>query len=167
MNMLRIRRTAIPIGAIVTLLLGLSVTGDAAPSGHNDATAEDVQKEAQDLVQVLKSYSANQRDEALEKTRLALEELDRIADNLQARIDDRWEYMGTTAREQARATMRSLRKQRNQVAQWYGSMKTSTVDAWAEMKQGFSEAYATLREASKKAQAEYQSESSTATSASS
>lgn len=36
------------------------------------------------------------------------------------------------------------RKQRNQVAEWYGSMKTSLVDAQGHMNNGFSDAYQTL-----------------------
>jgi len=49
------------------------------------------------------------------------------------------------------------RKQRNQVAEWYGSMETSSAGAWDHMRKGFSDAYKVLEDAREKAENEFRS----------
>ena len=63
--------------------------------------------------------------------------------------------MNEAARKEARENLRALRKQQNQVAEWYGSMKTSSVDAWDHMKKGFSDAYKSLENAWEKSEKEF------------
>ena len=50
-------------------------------------------------------------------------------------------------REKARAILKALRKQRNVVAEWYGSLKTSYAAAWEHMQKGFSDADTALEDA--------------------
>lgn len=49
--------------------------------------------------------------------------------------------------EQSRLTLKSLRDQRTQVAEWYGSLKSSSAGAWEQMKTGFSSANSALHDA--------------------
>lgn len=134
------------------------VPASYADSSNKEATAKEVKKEMQDLLEVLKTYTVEQRDEAVEKTQKALDKLDKRIDALQVRIDKNWNTMTNTAREEARANMKALRKQRTQVAEWYGSMKNSSASAWEKMKQGFSDAYKKLEEAWEKSEKEFNSE---------
>lgn len=120
-----------------------------------DTSIEEVKKETQDLLQTIGSYTADKRDEAVQKTKEGLNKLDRRIDALEARIDKDWEDMSQTARTEAREKLKALRKQRNQVAEWYGSMKTSSADAWIHMKKGFSEAYKALEDAWVKSEKEF------------
>lgn len=121
---------------------------EKADAANGDkATIEDVKRETHELLEALKTYTAEQRDEAMEKTRAGLDAMDRRIEALQTRIADDWQKMDATAREQAREGMRRLREQRNRVAEWYGSMKHSTRETWEDMKQGFSRAYADLQAA--------------------
>jgi hypothetical protein len=120
-----------------------------------DTSIEDVKKETQDLLQTIGSYTADKKDEAVQKTKEGLNKLDRRIDALEARIDKNWEDMSQTARTEAREKLKALRKQRNQVAEWYGSMKTSSADAWGHMKKGFSEAYKALEDAWAKSEKEF------------
>lgn len=106
-----------------------------------------VKQEAQDLMEALKSYSADQRDEAVQQTKKTLDKLDKRIDALETDIKDNWEQMNTAARRETRENLQALREQRNQVAEWYGSMKTSSAGAWEEIKKGFSDAYGALSEA--------------------
>lgn len=137
------------------MLLGLIVaplcfadSHDKPDAAHDDkATMEDVKRETQELLEALKAYTAEQRDEAMEKTRAGLDAMDRRIDALQARITDNWHEMDGAAREQARDSMQRLREQRHRAAEWYGSMKHSTRETWEDMKQGFSRAYADLQAA--------------------
>ena len=93
----------------------------------------------QDVLQALQGYAADQRDEAVRKTKTALDNLDSRIDALETSIDSNWDRMDKAAREKARANLKALRKQRTELAEWYGSLKSSSADAWEHAKKGFSE----------------------------
>ncbi len=118
-------------------------------------TAADVKQETADLLKALKSYTIEQRDEAVRKTAAALAKLDQRIDVLETRIDKNWDKMDQAARENARASLKELRRQRTIVAEWYGSLKSSSAGAWEHMKEGFSDAYKSLQEAWIKSQKEF------------
>ena len=126
-----------------------------AQSENGNTSIEKVKKETQDLLQTIGSYTADQKDEAIQKAKESLNKLDKGIDALEARIDKDWDKMNKAARKEARQNLKALRKQRNQVAEWYGSMKTSSADAWDHMKNGFSDAYKALEDAWEKSEKEF------------
>jgi len=128
-----------------------------AQSENGNTSIEKVKKETQDLLQTIGSYTADQKDEAIQKAKESLNKLDKGIDALEARIDKDWDKMNKAARKEARQNLKALRKQRNQVAEWYGSMKTSSADAWDHMKNGFSDAYKALVDAWEKSEKEFSS----------
>jgi len=67
-----------------------------------------------------------------------LDKLDKRIDALEVHVDESWDKMDKDTRKKARDSLKALRKQRNQVAEWYGSLKSSTENAWEHMKQGSS-----------------------------
>ncbi len=146
--------------AIVSTWMTLFLAMPAGIAGETDdkATLKKAQKEVAEAAQAIKNYSADQRDEAVKKVKSSLDALDASIDRLQASIDKKWDQMSQTSREKARATMKKLRKQRNQVAEWYGGMKHSSAGAWDQMKKGFSDAYESLHDSWKKAAAEFKSD---------
>lgn len=143
----------------VFMLIGmLGITPICYAETSTDKTSiEEVKKETQDLLQTLNAYTVEQREEAIRKTKTALDNLDKRIDSLQARIDRSWDQMDKAARDKARSNLRALRKERTQVAEWYGSLKSSTGDAWEHMKKGFSKAYKSLIDAWEKAVKEFRS----------
>jgi hypothetical protein len=106
---------------------------------------------------VTKHETQVQRDETIHKNKSALDDLDKRIDELEASIDKSWDKMNKAARENARASLKELRKQRIQVAEWYGSMKNSAGDAWKHMEKGFSDAYKSLLDAWEKSEKEFRS----------
>jgi chromosome segregation ATPase len=142
---------------ILIAMLGITPLSYAETSSDKTSIKE-VKQETQDLIQALKTYTADQRDEAIQKTKAALDNLDKRIDALETRIDNNWDKMDKAAREKARAGMKSLRKQRIQVAESYGSLKSSPGDAWEHMKKGFSNAYSDIYDAWKKAEKEFESD---------
>jgi chromosome segregation ATPase len=126
-----------------------------AQSSEEKTSIEEVKQETQDLIQALEAYTADQRDEAVQRASTALNNLDERIDALEKRIDDNWDQMNKAAREKARANLKALRKKRNEVAEWYGSLKTSSTDAWEHMKKGFSDAYKALGDAWEKSEKEF------------
>ena len=146
-------------GCCVSIFLLITLFG-IAPLGHAETPSEktsieEVKQETQDLIQTIKAYTADQRDEAIQKTKSALENLDKRIDSLETRIDNSWDNMNKAAREKARANLKYLRKQRIKVAEWYGGLKSSSVDAWEHMKKGFSDAYKAFSDAWEKAEKEF------------
>jgi hypothetical protein len=126
-----------------------------AQTTNNDTSIEDVKKETQDMLQAIGTYSADKRDEAVQKAKDGMNNLDKRIDALEARIDENWEKMSDAARKEARENLQALRKQRNKVAEWYGSMRTSSAAAWDQMKEGFSAAYKDLTDAWEKSKKEF------------
>jgi predicted PurR-regulated permease PerM len=128
-----------------------------AESSSDKSSLEDIRQETQDLIEALKTYSIDQRDEVVRKAKATLDNLDNRIDTLETRVDNNWDKMDKAAREKARAALRALRKQRNRVAEGYGSLKSSSADAWEHMKKGFSDAYQKLYDAWEKTEKEFES----------
>jgi cytochrome c556 len=116
---------------------------DQEPNGSakKPANFEDVQKEMGDLLATLKDYSANEQDKAVEQTKEVLAKIDQRIEMLETEIDRNWDAMSEEARMKARQSMQEFRQQRLKAAEWLGSLKTSSVVAWEQIKQGFSDAY--------------------------
>lgn len=146
------------IAALVLLgLIGITQPLCYAETSTDKTSIKEVRQEVQDLLKTLDAYTADQKDEAIRKTKTALDKLDKRIDALEARVDESWDKMDQDAREKARGSLKALRKQRNQVAEWYGSLKNSTGNAWDHMKKGFSDAYKALNDGWRKSEDEFDS----------
>ena len=127
----------------------------AAQTATNQTTAADVKKKVAEAAEAIKNYSVDQRDEALKKAKMALDELDAGIDRMESQLNQQWDRMDQSARKQATATLKTLRKQRNEVAEWYGGLEHSSSNAWEDVKKGFIRSYGELREAFEKAKNEF------------
>jgi ElaB/YqjD/DUF883 family membrane-anchored ribosome-binding protein len=105
---------------------------------------EDVKKDTQNLLKSINSYTVDKKDEAVQKAKEGLSKLDKLIASQQAKLDKNWDSMNDTARQKAADNLTALREQRDQVSNWYSSMKTSSVDTWDRMKKGYSDAYHAL-----------------------
>ena len=141
----RIISVIIPL--FVMLSPGFSATAAEATS------AENIKQETAELLEALKAYSTEQRDAAVEQSRIALENLDQRIDALEIQMLDQLDEMDQATRAKTRDSLQALREQRTNVAEWYGSLKSSSADAWGQIKQGFSAAYETLSEDWQKSEA--------------
>ena len=79
---------------------------------------------------------------------------------MENRIGKKWDQMDQAARRKAGSTLASLRKQRNELAEWYGGPKYSSAEAWGHVKNGFLKSYESLAEAFGKAESEFTSNES-------
>lgn len=155
--------------AVLALSLSLLVAGafppaapaedQGQPSGTEQATdLETLQKEWGQAVDALRSYSAEQRDEALAEAEEQLAVMDRRIDALESRFAEEWAGLGESARRQREQALHGLREQRRELAEWYGGMKHGSRNAWEDVKQGFVRAYGALAESFGKAVEEFRSE---------
>ncbi len=132
------------------------------PSAHakNDNTnIEEVKKETREMLNSLKDYSSDKAKDAVKKTEEVLRNLDNRIDKLEKRVDDNWDDMKSGVRKTTRENLKDLRKKRLQVAEWYGSLKNSTGQAWEHLKEGFSDSYKDLYGSWVKAEKEFANDS--------
>ena len=148
MHRLSFKRSA----AALLLIGGLGLGPGLAAA--EQTSADDIRRETAELLQALKSYGAEQRDEALDKSRSALDSLDRRIEALESRMLEQWDEMDAAARARTRESLQALREQRTRVAEWYGSLKSGSANAWEHIRQGFSSAYEAMLEAWEKSEHE-------------
>ena len=121
---------------------------EAAPA---PAQAEKTKKEMDEAIDAIRDYSVERRDEAVARARQSTEVLDQRIEAMQSQMANGWGRMSQATRTRSEQTMADLRKRRNQLAEWYGGMRHSSVDAWSEDKSGFVTSYHDLVEAMRKA----------------
>src|SRR6266571_1398087 len=138
---------ALALGA----LLAGSPLSSAAEAPGNKATAKDIAREADETGQAIKNYTVAQRDEAVKKAKAALDDLDGRVGRMERKLDGEWDRMDQAARRKARATLNALRRERNEVAEWYGGLKHGSAESWEQVKAGFVKSYHALKESFAKA----------------
>ncbi|NVJ53907.1 MAG: hypothetical protein HWD90_09420 [Campylobacteraceae bacterium] len=137
-------------------LLGFTTLSYAKTETTNTSIKE-VKKDTKELFETIGDYTVEKKDQTLKKVKSSLDKLDKKVDTLESKVDKQWDKMSKAVRNETRENLRALRKQRNEVAQWYGSMKSSTADAWETTKKEFSKAYKNLEKAWEKSEKEFTS----------
>lgn len=140
---------------LLTIVFTIGDTSLAGQKAEGETTSKQVSKEVREALEAIKKYSAEQRDEALKKVSIAIDNLDARISDLEERMEQKWDSMDQAAREKARATLKSLRQKRNKLAEWYGGMQHSSSKAWKHVKEGFLKSYEALLEAYDKAKKEF------------
>ncbi len=125
-------------------LLALASAAFAEPTA-NKPTAEEVKTKVAQAVDAIERYSLVQRDEAVKNAKTALDDLDARIARMESEAGAKWDQMDQTARRNMEASLTALRKQRNQVAEWYGGMQHSSDKAWEDVKKGFLNSYHELQ----------------------
>jgi hypothetical protein len=138
--------------ALVLLLAG-SASFAAAPPAK--ASASDVSRKSGDAARAIKDYTVAQRDQAVKDAKAALDDADARIRRLERKLDNDWDRMDQSARKKARATLDAMRRERNELAEWYGGLKHGSAEAWEEVKSGFAKSYAQLRDSFARARKEF------------
>lgn len=124
----------------------------AGPPSGDKTTMNDVRQEMKDAAKAIRNYSIDQRDEAAMRAKTMLDKLDAHIERLENQLDKKTDHMDQAARQKAKATLKALRKKRNNLAEWYGGMQHSSEKAWQDVKTGFLKSYQSMQEAFNKAQ---------------
>ncbi len=148
-------RTMHKIGFMLVMLMmsTLFTCTDAADTDTrtDKATVKDISRQAADTGRTIRDYTVEQRDDAVKSAKAALHEADQRLHQMERNIDRKWDQMDQAARKKARAALDALRKERNELAEWFGGLKHSSREAWDEVKGGFVKSYAALRQSFKRA----------------
>jgi hypothetical protein len=148
-------RTFLAQGFVLGVLLSVAPPGVAADTSSSRTTAKDISKKAGETSRAIKDYTVEQRDEAIKNAKTGLDDLDRRIGRMERKVDRDWDRMDESARKKARATLNALRRQRDEVAEWYGGLKHGSAEAWEEVKSGFVKSYEALKESFAKARKEF------------
>jgi citrate synthase len=124
----------------------------ALPSFGEKISKKRMKESVQETTEMIKKYSVEQRDEAVKNTKSTLDNMDKRIDEMESDLNEKWENMTKSAREQKQKSIRTLKKMRTEVAEWYGGLKHGSANAWDEIKSGFSNAYEALGKALNKAE---------------
>jgi hypothetical protein len=136
------------LSVVFLMFAGISF---AAQKAGGKTGQKEVSQEVKEAIEAIKNYSADQRDEAVKKVKVAMDRLDARIQGMEDRLDKKWDQMDQTGREKARSAMQSLRQKRTQLAEWYGAMQHSSANAWEDVKKGFLDSYESLSKAFDKA----------------
>ena len=136
--------------SIVTAFLLCITVSSVSLAAHHDeqkTSASDVKKEAVETYQVMKEYTLEQRDEAIEAAQEKIAKLDvRIAE-MQQLIDEKWQNMSKDARIKTRNSIDALNQKRQELAEWLGGLRYSSRQAWEGVKKGFADSFDRLERA--------------------
>jgi replication fork clamp-binding protein CrfC len=133
--------------SMCTLAAQVVLSPLAMPADPADAkvSAKDVSKKADDAARAVGKYTIQQRDEAIKSAKSALDDVDARIRALDRKVDREWDQMDQAARKKARAAQAALRKERDEVAEWYGGLKHSSAESWEDVKSGFVSSYQRLK----------------------
>jgi hypothetical protein len=153
---MKIRISAFSVRALALgALLTVSPLSFPADTSGNKTTAKDVYRNVDETGQAIKNYTVAQRDEAVNKAKTALNDLDVRIGRMERKLDNEWDRMDQAARKKTRATLIALRRERNEAAEWYGGLKHSSAESWEQVKAGFVKSYEVLKESFTNARKEF------------
>lgn len=136
----------------LALALALAtVTQLSLADDTSKTTAKDVGRKVEDTGKAIGSYTIAERDQAIKSAQAALADADARLRRMERKVDAEWDKMDAAARRKARATLNTLHKERDELAEWYGGLKHSSAEAWDEVKSGFVKSYETLKQSFTKA----------------
>lgn len=139
---------------LAALVFATWATPAVATQPTEGTTREEVRKELSEAIDAIKDYTVEQRDDAVQQARAVMDDLDMRIERREESLRRQWHQMNESARDRARATLSSLKQQRNELAEWYGGLQHSSDRAWEDIKLGFSNAYSELEAAWEDAESE-------------
>ena len=120
--------------------------GEKGAANDSVAGFNAVKKEDSRASESLQKYAYERREEALLAGHKYLAELDAMIEDLEKRLKTKKDQVSQATKEEWAASLKAIRRRRNNLAEWFGGMKYSSAAAWEEIKKGFSEASAATEE---------------------
>ncbi len=148
------RHWAFFVLGIGLVLLGPVPFSLAGSDSQATTSAEEVEEEVEEAMRAIRSFSAEQKDDAVARAQQAMKKLDAHIDRMEERTREEWSDLDRAARQKSRAALQRLKEQRNELAEWYGGMKHGSMKAWERVKEGFLKSYGELEQAFQEARKE-------------
>ena len=132
---------------MLAMILALTSGSVAAQNDSGNSTSADMpdfehmQKQAMELKQSVLTYGANQRQQLLNETEVALENFDQRIAELETTIAAREDELSRAAQRYANNLLETLQRQRNEFDDWITNLRTHSDTTWDVMMQGYSSAF--------------------------
>jgi hypothetical protein len=82
--------TNIAMVFIWIFLLTIAGNSFAAQKQEDNTNGKEVRQEVKEALEALRNYSADKRDEAVKKVRIAIDDLDRRIEDIETRVEEQW-----------------------------------------------------------------------------
>lgn len=135
---------------ILAPILALAIVSQLSLA-DDKTNGKEVGKKVEDAGKAIGSYTIAERDQAIKGAQNALKDMDAQLNRMEKKISAEWDKMDAAARNDARATMKTLRRQRDETAEWLGKLQKSSAESWDEVKGGFVKSYESLKQSLAKA----------------
>lgn len=104
-------------------------------------------EEARKVAEAIGDFTIEQKDAATAKALELIDFLDKKITSWENHTEENWNELRHSSQKYYRISSRKMRKFRNEVSEWYGSMKYSSRETWEDVKRGFSYSYSNTVEA--------------------
>lgn len=108
---------------------------------------ENVSAQLRDSWEEFKSFSAEQKEEAMEAARRLMDDLDDDIAEAENEIDHGWQNLSQEARLEKQETLRELKDERGELQGEYQELEAASEDNWREAKRRFSAAWESTQQA--------------------
>lgn len=142
--------TRLAATSILSLALALPLAAQETSQdtqGSDRVTAEEIRAEFDEAFETIRSYSEDQRDEAVDAMRETLSGIDSEIARLEQQARENWAGMSEATQEQTRETLNALRDRRNELSEAFGAMQESSRSAWDQVQDGVAHAWSEVRNA--------------------
>ena len=117
-------------------------------------TPEEVKTDISEAMEAIGEYSVQEKDKALAAAREGLQNLDAEIDRREAALRNNWESLEDGARDSYAEAVSDLRAARNRLGERVGALEAGSEDAWGDLTEGFTRAYADFKARWKEADGE-------------
>ena len=126
---------------------------------HEEQAEQSIGQQIDGALQAMKTFSAKNKDHAIEKVDSALTRLDKRIEVIEEKMQSKWQDMDSKTRIEAQKSLDALRKNRERVASWMTQLKASSSDTFSDLKSSVSGAFNKLQDSWKNAEEEVAPES--------
>lgn len=119
---------------------GISVTSVYAES------PETIKEDAVELLNSIRQYSAEQKEELVKNTQSLLARFDKKIEEAESSFDKKWDSMSESAKKKSERTLERLKKERDEAKSWLEDAKESNAKTWSSVKGNLAESLTRLRE---------------------
>ncbi|WP_101759498.1 hypothetical protein [Oceanicoccus sp. KOV_DT_Chl] len=123
------------------------------------ASKDVVMNEWQEFTQSLKAYSQAEQEQAITAVNTEMQRIDARIDSMKQTLDSQAASVSAQTNEARKATIKAVEEQREALESWANKLQDSSEDAWAEVTDGFSEAYGVLEQSLEDAEQQFTEDS--------
>jgi hypothetical protein len=134
-------------GAAFMAVVAFTVLPAVAQDEDEMTSAQKMRAEISEAMEAIAAFSEQESAQALNETRVALDQLDAEIQQREQALREDWADMSADARKTASARLRDLREARNRLGERFGALQSGTSLAWDELQGGFSDAWTAFSDA--------------------